>query len=310
MLFNNIFFPAVTTIIPVGLLFNKGYKLNKNKILIWGIISFIINLFLFYVIMPKEDSNILVIILTSLISSTFNIFFEKEWIDPKNFFKLLFVFTLFMFSTLFQLIPISLLGLNINELTSTQQNYLSFFSYICILTIFFLLYKKDIIDNIKDFRKNAYSYLDTSFKYWFIGLIIMVLSNLLINYLAPNAIAGNEERVQSIISGAPFISIITIGILGPIVEEITFRKAFYDAFTNKKLFILISGIIFGSLHVINSFNSLWDLLYLIPYCSLGISFSIILSKTKNIYSTICMHIFHNTVLTTFSVIGSMVIMLW
>lgn len=310
MIFSNIFFPAVTNIFPIGISYMKEKKLSYLKITIWGLISLILNLFLFYIIMKEEKSNLLAILATSIISTVFNFGFEKEWIHPKNFFKLLLTFTLFMFSSIFQLIPIEILNLNPNNLTPNQENLLSLFSYSILLVIFFYMYKKDIIDNIKDFKKNKWKHLDVAFKYWFIGLMIMVGSNLLINLFATNAIAGNEQRVQSLISGSPIISLISIGISGPIIEELTFRKAFYDAFNNKKLFILMSGIVFGSLHIIGSYNSAWDLLFLIPYCSLGIAFAYTLTKTKNIFSTISMHIIHNTVLTAFSIIGSLVIMLW
>ena len=105
------------------------------------------------------------------------------------------------------------------------------------------------------------------------------------------------------------MSIIAVGILAPIIEELTFRKAFREVFTNKTLFVLASGLIFGGLHVILSLNSLWDLFYIIPYSSLGIAFGYMYQKTDNIYTSIIMHIFHNTALTTLSLIGGAMILL-
>ena len=72
-------------------------------------------------------------------------------------------------------------------------------------------------------------------KCWFIGLIVMVVSNLIINFFVTQAKAGNEESVQTLISAAKFLSVITMGILAPMVEELVFRKAFRDVF-KKELF--------------------------------------------------------------------------
>ena len=75
-------------------------------------------------------------------------------------------------------------------------------------------------------------------------------------------------------------------------------SGFLMAFSNNKftkyLFILISGILFGSMHVIGSVTSVYDYLYIIPYSALGISFAALLYKTDNIFSTITIHSIHNT----------------
>lgn len=305
-----IFLTAVITILPIGLLYLKDIKINYLKISIWSLISLIINIFIIYNNNKLSLLNILVCLITLIISTLFNYCFKKDWIHPKNFFKLLIFLLLFLFSSIFQLIPISLFNLNIKNLSNVEQNYLTLFSNIILLIIYIIIYRKDLKQDIINFKNKAYEHLDTAFKYWLIGLIIMVVSNLIINLFATQAIAGNEQKVQSLIGCTPILSVLTIGIIAPFIEEMTFRKIFYDAFNNKKLFIIISGLVFGGLHIVTSFNSAWDLLYLIPYCSLGFAFAIIMTKTKNIFASTSMHMFHNTILTILSIVGSMVIMLW
>ena len=62
---------------------------------------------------------------------------------------------------------------------------------------------------------------------------------------------------------------------------------------NKFIYVLLSGFIFGGLHAISSITTLLDLVYLIPYCSLGFIFAYLYTKTDNIFSTIIAHSFHN-----------------
>ena len=130
----------------------------------------------------------------------------------------------------------------------------------------------------------------------------MFISNIIINIIIGNGQAENEKIVQQMITYAPYIMVINAGIIAPIIEEITFRKAFKNVFNNKWLFILSSSLIFGSLHVITKLTSPLDLLYIIPYSSLGISLAYMYYKTDTIYTSITMHIFHNTILTILSIL--------
>ena len=122
----------------------------------------------------------------------------------------------------------------------------------------------------------------------------MVISNLLINILTESTIAGNEEAVRKLIDIAPIYMIFDVAIYAPLVEELTFRKSIRDWINNKKIYILISGILFGALHVIASVKTSTDLLFIIPYSALGISFAKLYTKSNNIFSSISMHAMHNT----------------
>ena len=91
-------------------------------------------------------------------------------------------------------------------------------------------------------------------------------------------------------------------IYAPFVEEIIFRKNIYDCVTafgsnktTKWLYVMISGFIFAALHVSGTVKSNLDYLYIIPYLSLGITFSLLYVKSDNVFSTISIHAFHNLV---------------
>ena len=145
--------------------------------------------------------------------------------------------------------------------------------------------------------------LEEGFKIWVIGLVLMAGSNVVINLFSPNKIAGNEEAIRSLITAAPYIMLFNTSILAPLIEEITFRKAFRDIIDTKWLFVIISGVVFGGLHVITSIRNAYDFLYLLPYCSLGIALSYMYAKTKNIFVSISMHALHNFLITFMNIIA-------
>lgn len=195
-------------------------------------------------------------------------------------------------------IPMTILALfNINYTNFSEFGKI-IYMLICdilLLLILIKIYHKDFFQNFHDyFHHNFKENLKTSLRYWGIGIVIMIISNLIITILTNGRIATNEEAVRELIQISPLYMAFELIIYAPISEELIFRKSIYNITKNRYIYILLSGLIFGGLHAISSFNSLIDLLYLIPYCALGFTFAALYSKTNNIFSTITIHSIHNT----------------
>ncbi len=213
--------------------------------------------------------------------------------------KLILVFLLFYFSSFLQLIPIKLFG--ITDINSQVTVLLSMFSNIILLIILLLIYRKEFKLEWKRFKKNKLFNLDVGFRYWFIGLVIMIVTNGILANILGLGQADNEQAVQKMISSLPWLMVINAGLIAPFIEETIFRKAFKNAFNNKWIFIMASGIVFGLLHVINS-TTILGYLYIIPYSTLGISFAAMYSKTDTFFTSYFAHAFHNTLLVLLSII--------
>ncbi len=226
----------------------------------------------------------------------------KNFINWKGLILGIIVFLLFYFSSYFQLIPIILLNWDIRSITESQNVMLSTFSNIVLLLILFLIFRKDIIKEWKKFKLNFLENIDTGIKYWLVGLAIMMGSNIIINIVMNLGQAANEQAVQQMISALPWLMFINAGIIAPCTEELIFRKSFRKAFPNKWLFILISALVFGSLHVVTSMTSPIELLYIIPYGALGGAFAYMYQKTDTIFTSIAMHMFHNSALILLSIL--------
>lgn len=226
----------------------------------------------------------------------------KNFINWKGLILGIIVFLLFYFSSYFQLIPIILLNWDIRSITESQNVILSTFSNIVLLLILFLIFRKDIIKEWKKFKSNFLENIDTGIKYWLVGLAIMMGSNIIINIVMNLGQAANEQAVQQMISALPWLMFINAGIIAPCTEELIFRKSFRKAFPNKWLFVLISALVFGSLHVVTSMTSPIELLYIIPYGALGGAFAYMYQKTDTIFTSITMHMFHNSALILLSIL--------
>lgn len=169
-----------------------------------------------------------------------------------------------------------------------------------LLYIIFLIavYRKELKEKFKDFRKNFSKYMDTGIKYWIIGLIIMVASNKLISVFTPSQMAQNEQSVRELFDTFPIYTLVATSLFAPFVEELIFRKSIKDIINTKWIYILFSGFIFGSIHVVSSLSGYYDFFYIIPYGALGASLAYMYYKTDNIFVSMMMHAIHNTILVS------------
>ena len=158
------------------------------------------------------------------------------------------IFLLLTFSSLF------LIMFKINPQTVSEKSYLIYytFSNLILTIIFILIYKKDLI---KDFKKYRSKTFNTSLKYWIVGFMIMLISNLIITYVLKLDPTSNEEKVRNYINISSLLMILNTCIFAPITEELAFRKSIKDAINNKWIYVLVSGLLFGLVHVISLIQS-------------------------------------------------------
>lgn len=215
--------------------------------------------------------------------------------------KALLVLFIFFSSRYLQFVPIILFKMDVKNMTSADYAITNTFVDVMFVLLFILIYRKELIAEWRRYKSNFSKNFDVGLRYWLVGLLIMIVSNVLISMLTPLNNSENETAVQGLINATPYLMLLTAGILAPIVEEITFRKAFRGLFKHKWLFCLLSGFVFGFLHVAGASNPL-DYLYIIPYGSLGFFFAYAYVKTDTIFTSLTMHAIHNTLLVLLSII--------
>ena len=207
-----------------------------------------------------------------------------------GFFKGIIGLFLFYFIQIgWQLLFIKIIGKN----NLTLNNIILIVMEIILVIVFTLMNLKKLKNNYQDFNYNYKDYLKIGLKYWFLGFIIMGVSNAVISNFITNNIAANEETNRLLLINYPIYSVLAMTVMGPYVEELVFRANFRDAF-NKIGFIVFTTLLFAGVHVFNGFSSILDLVYFIPYGSLAFFFALTYVKTNNIFTTIVIHTMHNT----------------
>lgn len=142
------------------------------------------------------------------------------------------------------------------------------------------------------FKSNFKLYLSKMLPRFGIIIIFYVLCTLPVVLLV-----GEDSSNQEVIKNLPiYISAFLAIIVAPLTEELMFRGFIKKFIKNDILFVIISSLIFGGLHI-TSADSLQQVLYIIPYSILGFAFSLNYVKTKNIVSNIFLHSAWNSIAT-------------
>ena len=213
-------------------------------------------------------------------------------IHEKFFSKIGFNYLIFgIFALAVQIIAVNVLGaIDFNLLSDI--NVLTILSAICnyILPFPILYYLMRKINSQKLEKENIglktfLLYLSITFTLMWIGNIIGLILTSAIGIAFETEIANPVERLIS--SSDIWLNLILISIIGPIFEEIFFRKFLIDRTIKygARVSIILSAVIFGFFH-----GNISQLFYAFL---LGGFFAYVYIKTGNIIYTIIMHIIVN-----------------
>ena len=207
----------------------------------------------------------------------------------------IFAIIIFFAFSLFKTAPFNLLHINYANLSTTFKEIYSISIEIIIIAIIILLFKKQYKNALIDLKQNHLKYFKENFKYYLMGVIAMMSANYLIAFLG-GEMSNNETEIRDMFNTFPLYTYISAVFLAPLLEESVFRLSFRNIFKNKWLFIIASGLIFASLHLLGTLNNPLIFLHLIAYSGCGIAFAYIMAKTNNIFVSMGFHFMHNGIL--------------
>lgn len=123
----------------------------------------------------------------------------------------------------------------------------------------------------------------------FLAFFAQALASIVERYLLGiNVESENTQRIVSLIETFPIVVIVS-SIIGPILEEIVFRKVIFGTLHKYLSFFpsaLISSIIFGLAHM--------EFVHLLLYSAMGFTFAFLYKMTNRILVPICAHVMMNT----------------
>lgn len=169
---------------------------------------------------------------------------------------------------------------------------------IAFLIMIIIIGNNNIQEIIAKFKDNK------NIKEGFIFGVLILCSTMFYNIIIQNIIPNisenqNEDSVRSIITLNPFLSTITVAIIGPVVEELTYRYGLFGTIKKKsrKLAYLITIILFGLIHFSfdNSTTQEWiiELANLPSYMIAAAILCYAYDRNDSLATSIIAHIFNN-----------------
>ena len=156
--------------------------------------------------------------------------------------------------------------------------------YIIQITLLVIPMKNELKRDFIAFKDNFNLYLSKMLPRFGIIIIFYIFFTLPIS-----SIVGDISTNQAVLYSLPIYLTAFLAIfVGPLTEELMFRGFIKKFIKNDVLFVIVSSLIFGALHITTA-DSLQQMLYIIPYSILGFAFSLNYVKTKNIVSNIFLH---------------------
>ncbi|MHC5408293.1 lysostaphin resistance A-like protein [Listeria seeligeri] len=220
----------------------------------------------------------------------------------KRYMTIVFVYLILLFSASVG-IPIVYHILTITtSISSADANAYSmiiwsiFSNILSLIIIFALLYKKPEGNKIILGEKTS----PLRSIIWIIGGVIglyigQIICSIIISLISGNIDeSANTERLVNLTKAAP-IFLIFISILGPILEELVFRKVIFGGLSNVMnihVAAVISSLFFGLLH--------GDISFLLSYFVIGLILCFLYTKTKRISVSMGAHILMNTIVLLLS----------
>ena len=219
--------------------------------------------------------------------------------NVKNIFKLIISFVLFFNLSLVIAYIFKLVGINYNDFNYFDYACLNTFIELIMFVVVLLFYKKYLKKDLVLFKLNKKDYIKKIISYFLIFLIVKygvaLFSSLLLVMLGSDLVTSeNQETVVTLAKTLPFMMMISTSLLAPFVEEGIFRLGIKKVINNKYLFILVSGLIFGFMHIFPTELPLYvALIESLNYVTMGLLLAYIYNETDNIYVVVIIHALNN-----------------
>ena len=167
--------------------------------------------------------------------------------------------------------------------------------YLSILVIMISVFFKQLVHDFKIFKEYFKEYMSLVLKTWGKSFLTLLILGIIIQLVTNTSQSNNQAELQKMFGSYPILIAALSMLYAPFAEELMFRGVLKKFLKSKYLFILVSAILFGLIHVIDDSKTLAEFSYVIVYSSLGAYLASLYYKTNNLFTNIAFHFIQNTI---------------
>lgn len=173
----------------------------------------------------------------------------------KDMAKLYFTFIIYTF------LPVAIQLIAKYVFNFSFANHLLFLNVLCdsVFLVIFVLMHLDVFKTMnkvegKNRNEKISYFIEKVIVTFFVFLAVKVAAGIVVTAITSalnlSDTSRNQQLVKELFKSAPILNIVTGAIFAPIVEELVFRGAVRRIITDKRVFVTVSGLLFGLVHVI------------------------------------------------------------
>ena len=196
-------------------------------------------------------------------------------------------------------ITFQLMGFDVSGFSFTDLAYAEVLMSLVIAVLVYFIYRKTFDEDLISFKKDLKANLLKALKFFLILLAIKIAAGIVSGYLSyaleiDFGESENQGLINSLMGSAPVMMLISTAILAPFIEEGIFRLGFKKLFNSKYVFIIVSSLVFGFMHIFPTELALSvALLQSIVYLAMGFALAYMYEETNNIYLVMLVHALNN-----------------
>lgn len=189
-----------------------------------------------------------------------------------NFLRILLAIIIFFYTSIPILIILRIIGLDITSANLKMIVVYDFISSLIVSIFISLIYYDVLKEDIKKLKekyqnKKIFNYLKEIMIYFLILLAVKIISAYVVTIISTIlgievTTADNQATIEKMVNSLPLLITVSASLFAPISEEVLFRGGIRKLMNTKGVFITVSGLIFGLMHVTDNLIFILEILFI------------------------------------------------
>lgn len=189
----------------------------------------------------------------------------------KELLRILLAIIIFFYTSIPVLAILRIIGLEITKSNYKMLVVYDFVSSLVVAVFISTLYYDVIINDLKKLKNNCNGKISIYLKNIMIGFLFLLITKFISAYVVTIisnlfnieiTTADNQAIIEKMVKSMPLLITLSASLFAPISEEVLFRGGIRKLMNNLGVFVTVSGLIFGLMHVTDNIVFMLEILFI------------------------------------------------
>lgn len=189
----------------------------------------------------------------------------------KELLRILLAIIIFFYTSIPVLAILRIIGLEITKSNYKMLVVYDFISSLVVAVFISALYYDVIINDLKKLKNKCNGKVSVYLKSIMIGFLFLLITKFVSAYVVTIisnlfnieiTTADNQAIIEKMVKSMPLLITLSASLFAPISEEVLFRGGIRKLMNNLGVFVTVSGLIFGLMHVTDNIIFILEILFI------------------------------------------------